>query len=65
MASISVKCKNPDCPKNETVINTISGLHNAYVQEFIESWKSGDDEDDICPECHTEGVLDATTISKS
>lgn len=51
MTTIILKCVNPHCDNSE-VVNSISGIDEESVDNFLEGFGHGAEEDeDFCPEC--------------
>jgi hypothetical protein len=51
MTTIILKCVNPHCD-NARIINSISGIQEDSVDDFLEAFGHGIEEDeDFCPNC--------------
>ena len=51
MTTIFLKCVNPHCG-NDEVVNAISGIDTDSVDDFLEGFGHGaEDDEDYCPEC--------------
>ena len=51
MTTIILKCMNQHCDNSE-VVNSISGIDEESVDNFLEGFGHGaEDDEDFCPEC--------------